>query len=51
MNEVKIVPKNIIDFGLRPATKNPSLKKEKLILDFFVYFFNFIFEFKVSYAR
>ena len=38
MNEVKIVPKNIIDFGLRPATKNPSLKKEKVDFRLFCLF-------------
>ena len=25
INEVNIVPKNIIDFGLKPATRKPSL--------------------------
>ena len=33
INELKIVPKNIIALGLKPATKNPSLKKEKLDLE------------------
>ena len=28
IKDEKIVPKNIIAFGLNPATKKPSLKKE-----------------------